>query len=157
MRNVLKPPNHHLRMQTIFQAIRVFYQANTRKNDCYHQGNDSKLQLLALACTRIPYKYITRSSNSTRLFGLSFERPYLIKGLNLMIAKSMKSAVFDVDFSNFTDLADFNANSMDFDVDFTDFADFHADFTDFGLKLVKLTISFHSTVRIQGGNVNFYF
>ena len=37
------------------------------------------------------------------------------------------------------------AKSTDFDVDFVDFnADF-ADFTDFGLKLVKLTISFHPT------------
>ena len=37
--------------------------------------------------------------------------------------------------------------------------DFAADFvyfTDSGLKLVKLTISFHCTVSIQGGNINFF-
>ena len=56
-----------------------------------------------------------------------------------MIAKSVKSM-------DFTYFVDFDA---DFDVDF-------ADFTDFGLKLVKLTISFHSTVRIQGGNIKFF-
>ena len=33
-----------------------------------------------------------------KIFGLSFERPYLIKGLNLMIAKSIKSADFNADF-----------------------------------------------------------
>ena len=77
------------------------------------------------------------------IIGLSFERPYLIKGLNLMIAKS---ADFDADLANFTDFADFNV----------DYADFHADFTNFGLKLVKLTISFHSTVRIQGGDIKFF-
>ena len=37
-----------------------------------------------------------------------------------------------------------------------DFAVFDADFTDFGIKLVKLTISSHSTVRIQVGNINFF-
>ena len=49
-----------------------------------------------------------------------------------MIVKSVKSA-------------DFNAVFADFNVVFVDI-------TDLGLKLVKLTISFHSTVRIQGGN-----
>ena len=38
---------------------------------------------------------------------------------------------------------------MDFDAD-------SADFTDFGIKLVKLTISFHFAVMIQGGNINFF-
>ena len=65
-----------------------------------------------------------------KFIGLSFGRPYLIKDLNIMIAKSMKSADFDVDF-------------VVFNVDF-------ADFTDFGVILVNLTISFHSTVSIQG-------
>ena len=63
-----------------------------------------------------------------------------------MIAKSVD---FDADF------ADFDVVFVDFDVDFVIFnADF-VDFTDFSLKLVKLTISFHSTVRIQGRNINF--
>ena len=39
---------------------------------------------------------------------------------------------------------------MEFDVDYADFDVDFANFTDLGLKLVKLTISFHSTVRIQG-------
>ena len=63
-----------------------------------------------------------------------------------MIAKSVKSA-------DFTVFMDFNADSMvfaHFNVDF-------AVFTDFGLKLLKLTIGFHSTVRIQWENINFYF
>ena len=64
----------------------------------------------------------------------------LIKGLNLMIEKSVKSADFDADFTVF----------VDFDADFVHFIDF-------GLKRVKLTISFHSTVRIQEGNINFFF
>ena len=62
-----------------------------------------------------------------------------------------------VDFADFTDSVDFKAYFAVFDVDFVDFdVDFvnfdvnFADFTDFGLKLVKLTISFHSTVRFQG-------
>ena len=55
----------------------------------------------------------------------------------------VKSVDFDADF------ADFNVDFADFDVDFVDF-------TDFGIKLVKLTFSFHSTVRIQGGNINFF-
>ena len=29
-------------------------------------------------------------------------------------------------------------------------------FTDFGLKIVKLTNIFHSRVRTQGGNINFF-
>ena len=37
-----------------------------------------------------------------------------------------------------------------------DFADFDADFADISIKLVKLTISFPSTVRIQGGKHQFF-
>ena len=60
----------------------------------------------------------------------------------------MDSVDFDTDFADFD--ADFDEESVDFDTDFVDFdADF-VYFTDFDLKLVKLTISFHSTVRIQG-------
>ena len=50
-----------------------------------------------------------------------------------MIANSLKC----------TDLADF----MDFDADFVDFNVDFLVFANFGIKLVKLTISFHSTVR----------
>ena len=74
-----------------------------------------------------------------------------------------KSAEFDVDFADFTGCADFNADYADFDVDFAnfnaDFVDFDVDFmdfTDFSLKLVKLTIRFHSTVRIQGRNIKYF-
>ena len=52
-----------------------------------------------------------------------------------MIAKSMKSTDFNVDFVDFN--ADFVNLNADFNVDFN--AYFDADFTDFGLKLVKLT------------------
>ena len=45
---------------------------------------------------------------------LSFERLYLMKGLNLMIAKSVKSA----------DFADFDAVFVDFNADFTVFVIF---------------------------------
>ena len=59
-----------------------------------------------------------------------------------MIAKSVKST----DFADFTGFGDFNVDFVDFNADFdVDFSDFDADFA---LKLVKLTISFHSTVRI---------
>ena len=73
-----------------------------------------------------------------------------------MIAKSVKSADFDVDFADFMVFVDFYVVFADFDVDFVDFAADFVDFTDFGLKLVKLTISFHCTVRIQWGNINFF-
>ena len=55
------------------------------------------------------------------IFGLSFERPYLIKGLNLMMAKSIKSVDFGVGF-------------MDFDADFDDFAEIRG-FPHFSLNL----------------------
>ena len=57
---------------------------------------------------------------------------------------------------NFADFMDFDVDFADFDAVFLDFDGDFADFTGFGLKLVKLTISFHSTVRIQGGNINFF-
>ena len=62
-----------------------------------------------------------------------------------MIAKSVD---FDADFADYPDFADFDVDFVVFNADFVDF-------TDFSLKLVKLTISFHSTVRIQGRNINF--
>ena len=65
--------------------------------------------------------------------------------------KSVKFAIF-VDFNAV--FVDFDAVFVDFDADFG--ADFNADFADLDLKLVKLTISFHSIVRIQGGNIIFF-
>ena len=62
-----------------------------------------------------------------------------------MIAKSMKST----DFANFMVFTDFDMDFCRFQCGFCgfqcSFAEFNADFvdfTDFGLKLVKLTISF---------------
>ena len=46
----------------------------------------------------------------------------------------------------------------DFEAVFANFDEVFANFdADFGLKLAKLTIIFHSTVRIQGGNHQFFF
>ena len=78
-----------------------------------------------------------------------------------MIAKSVNPRILakSVDFADFTVFADFDVVFADFDAVFADFdADFvdFADFTDFGLKLVKLTISFHSTVTIQGETSIFF-
>ena len=66
---------------------------------------------------------------------------------------------FDADFADFhVDLdADFDVDFAVFDADFVVFNVDFTDFVDFALKLVKLTVSFHSTVRIQGRNINFLF
>ena len=69
----------------------------------------------------------------------------------------MDFADFNMVFADLDlDSADFDADSVDFNVDLVGFDAGSADFTDFGLELVKLTISFHSTVRIQGRNINFF-
>ena len=57
--------------------------------------------MLYLFCNLPPISLI----NVRKFFGLSFERPYLIEGLNLMIAKCVKSA----DFVDFMVFADFGA------------------------------------------------
>ena len=54
------------------------------------------------------------------------------------------------------DFADFNADFVDFNGDFVDFNVDFVDFTDFGLKPVKLTVIFHSTVRTQGETSIFF-
>ena len=61
------------------------------------------------------------------------KRPYLMKGLNLMQPKSVKTAVFG-----------------------RKTADLRRKAADFGLKVVKLRNSFHSRVRTQGENINFF-
>ena len=72
------------------------------------------------------------------IFGLSFERPYLMKGLNLMIAKFTKSTDFG---TKTTDFADFKKTQI---LKTTDFVDFEktADFMDF-----KKTCRFQKIVK----------
>ena len=100
------------------------------------------------------------------VIGLSFGRSYLIRGLNLMIAKSLKTA----DFSKICRFWDrfylrkhrihwkstkmhqnpwiFAKNQI--------FTKKPRILVDFGLEVVKLTNSFHSRVRTRGGHINFF-
>ena len=59
------------------------------------------------------------TSDLSPLIGLSFEIPHLIKGLNLMIAKStkyVKSTDFNADFAVFADFTDFAGINVVFQI-----------------------------------------
>ena len=100
----------------------------------------SKLSLFAY-CTTAIWSFVKKDLYlviSLKLIGLLFERPYLMEGQKLMIAKSAKSAVFadfDVVFADFA--ADFDADFVDFDEDFVDFDVDFARFHRFWLKTSK--------------------
>ena len=95
------------------------------------------------------------------IIGLSFERPYLIKGLNLMIPTFAENRSFWVKNHSFQQKPQkpqkpqflskekprFLGQKLLFLVENCSF---------WGKKLVKLTNSFHSRVRTQGEHINFF-